>query len=128
MTGAQTKRAFLVGIDEYNPEKNSPSSCRKRFSNLSGCINDVEAMTGILEPRFDFKPGNIHVLINGKATRINIIAQFEKYLVTEANPGDICVFYYSGHGSQVKNSKSTEPDGYDESLVPADSYRVPLRK
>jgi hypothetical protein len=33
------------------------------------------------------------------------------------------VFYYSGHGSQVKNSKSIEPDGYDESLVPADSYR-----
>ena len=123
ITGAQTRRAFLVGIDEYNPERNPTSSCRKRFSNLSGCINDVEAMAGILEARFDFKPGNLHVLINGKATRSNIIAQFEKYLVTQANPGDICVFYYSGHGSQVKNSKSTEPDGYDESLVPADSYR-----
>ncbi len=123
MTGAQTRRAFLVGIDEYSPGKNSPSPCRKRFSNLSGCINDVEAMAGILEARFAFKPGNIHVLINKKATRSNIIAQFEKYLVTEANPGDICVFYYSGHGSQVRNSKSTEPDGYDETLVPADSYR-----
>ena len=120
---AQTRRAFLVGINEYSPQKVSSSPCRKKYSNLSGCINDVEAMAAIFESKFDFKQENIHTLINEKATRNNIINKLNRYLVIEANPGDICVFYFSGHGSQVRNSKSSEYDGYDETLVPADSYK-----
>lgn len=89
ITGAQTRRAFLVGIDEYNPEKNSPSSCRKGFSNLSSCINDVEAMAGILESRFDFKPGNLHVLINGKATSRDFKRQANFFIILSPYPASL---------------------------------------
>lgn len=123
INNAQTRRAFLVGINEYNPVRNLLPYCRKRFSSLSGCINDIEEMAGILEAKYGFEQNNIHLLPDEKATRGNILNCFEKYLINEAAPGDICVFYYSGHGSQVKNSKSPEHDGWDESIVPFDSYR-----
>ena len=41
----------------------------------------------------------------------------------EAKRGDVSVFFYAGHGSQVFNSKSAEQDHLDESLVPADAYK-----
>src|SRR5207253_10478004 len=41
----------------------------------------------------------------------------------EAKPGDVSLFFYAGHGSQVFNSKSPEQDHLDESLVPADAYK-----
>lgn len=122
-TNAQTKRAFLVGIDNYNPGKIQRLDCRKCFSNLYGCINDVDEMAGILEARYQFNHEDIHTLRNENATRDNILTNFETYLIHEAAPNDICVFYYSGHGSQVKNSKSNEPDHLDETIVPSDSYR-----
>jgi hypothetical protein len=121
---AQTRRAFLVGINNYQPkEPIKKTPCRKKWKNLRGCINDVEAIKGILVSRFYFKQGDIHVLKNEEATRNNILSGIETHLIEEAVPGDVCVFYYAGHGSRVKNSKSKEPDKKDETLVPADWYR-----
>jgi hypothetical protein len=121
---AQTRRAFMVGINNYKPEGAiNRSLCRKKWKNLHGCINDVEAIKGILISRFYFKQGDIHVLKNERATRNNILSGIETHLIEEAAPNDVCVFYYAGHGSRVKNSKSNEPDKKDETLVPADWYR-----
>jgi hypothetical protein len=72
--------------------------------------------------QFGFKPGNIHILKDEEATRARILTELKKYLVDETSPGDICLFYYSGHGSRGKNSMSDEPDKMDETLVPADWY------
>jgi hypothetical protein len=123
---AQTRRALLVGINNYKTgEAVEKPLCRKveNIKNLCGCLNDVEAMKGILISRFYFEPGNIHLLINEQATRDNILSGIESYLIKEAAPGDVCVFYFAGHGSRVKNSKSNEPDKKDETLVPVDWYR-----
>jgi hypothetical protein len=123
---AQTRRAFLVGINNYEPKGLVKKPlCRKvkNVENLLGCLNDVEAMKGVLISRFYFKPENIHVLIDEKATRDNILSGIKTYLIKEAEPGDVCVFYFAGHGSRIKNSKSNEPDKRDETLVPADWYR-----
>jgi hypothetical protein len=121
---AQTRRAFLVGINNYEPkEPIKKPMCRKKWKNLCGCLNDVEAMKGILIARFYFRPGDIHVLKNEQATRDNILSGIDTHLIKEAAPGDVCVFYFAGHGSRVKNSKSNEPDKKDETLVPADWFR-----
>jgi hypothetical protein len=123
---AQTYRALLVGINNYKPEEPVETHpCRnvEKVKNLFGCLNDVEAMKGILISRFYFEPGNIHVLTNELATRDKILSGIDTHLIKEAAPGDVCVFYFAGHGSRVKNSKSNEPDKKDETLVPVDWYR-----
>jgi hypothetical protein len=121
---AQARRAFLVGINNYEPEEPIKKPlCRKKWKNLHGCINDVEAVKGVLISRFYFKKEDIHMLKNKEATRDNILSGIETHLIKEAAPGDVCVFYYAGHGSRVQNSKSEEPDKKDETLVPVDWYR-----
>ena len=44
-------------------------------------------------------------------------------LAAAASKDDVVFVYFAGHGSQVRNSKSDEPDLLDESIVPADSRR-----
>ena len=47
----------------------------------------------------------------------------QKNLVDDAQPGDLRLFYYSGHGNHVKNRASTEQQQEDQTLVPADNWR-----
>jgi hypothetical protein len=71
--------------------------------------------------RYGFARDDILLLLDQAATRQRILAGIREHLVGSAEPGAELVFFYAGHGSQVANSKSDEPDGRDESLVPADS-------
>ena len=111
---------------------------RGTWSNLRGSVNDAEAMIALL-PRFGFKPENIHLLCDrtsmdsgdhklceAEATREGILTAIRKYLIDPSREGDVAFFYYAGHGSQMKNSKGRERDGYDESIVPADSIKGAL--
>ena len=38
----------------------------------------------------------------------------------DCQPGDSLVFYFSGHGSRVKDKDHDEVDGFDETLCPVD--------
>ena len=140
------KRALLVGISVYQPQDadkkpkdqgvvksetatRQPASVargggRAAFSNLDGPKKDVAAMREVLAKKYGFTV--IETLEDQKATRAAILDALKKNLINDAAPGDVCVFYYSGHGSRVKNSKGGEPDGYDESMVPADSNQGAL--
>jgi hypothetical protein len=127
---SQTRRALLIGIDIYQPGSGavtltpaSPSPGRGSWQNLNGAVNDMKAMRDILKARYGFKPEHVRVLENDSATRKNILSAFRDHLIQKASPGDICLFFYAGHGSQVANSSTREEDGLDESLVPSDSYR-----
>lgn len=138
---AETRRALLVGINIYQPDGATPgpavgekgeekaisvankSAGRGSWSNLDAAINDLEEMTELLMARYGFQRANIRVLKNSEATRNKILAELQEHLIDAAAPGDVSVFFYAGHGSQVKNSKSTEEDKMDETIVPSDSYR-----
>lgn len=138
------RRALLVGINQYNaqqpPEKKAGGRveslstnqgagqdaipyCPERgsFLNLDGPINDVNEMETLLKGKFGFT--EVYKLIDGQATRSGILAALEKYFISDAVEGDVCVFYYSGHGSRVRDSGNGEQKGYDETIVPADSNR-----
>ncbi|HKQ61124.1 MAG TPA: caspase family protein, partial [Candidatus Polarisedimenticolaceae bacterium] len=125
-------RALLVGIDVYRPAEAAAapaqavsakaSKGRGTWTNLDGAVNDVRAMRELLIAAFGFAPGDIVVLENAEATRERILAEFRRQLIDPAQPGDVGIFYYAGHGSQMANSQSTEADGKDETIVPADSY------
>ena len=131
---AETRRALLIGIDKYVSGK-APSgqtgptimtlaaSGRGDWSDLDGAVNDVDVLQQILTARYGFKPEDIRVLRNFEATRDRILSETKTWLIDAAAPGDVSFFFYAGHGSQVKNSRTEEADGLDESIVPSDANK-----
>lgn len=135
---AETRRAVLVGINVYNPDNLAKSRYRsaaktpsvKRvavkgdpnywgFRDLHGAVADVELMKTLL--------GNLGftdfvVLEDQDATAEAILSALEKNLVDDAQPGDVRVFYYSGHGNHIKNTASKEVNGEDQTIIPADHW------
>ena len=106
-----TKKALLVGINIYKPELGS---------NLRGCVNDVENIRELLVNYFGFNPENIRVIINERATKLDILERLG-WLLSETVSGDELVFHYSGHGSQVRDRHGDElDDDLDEILCPHD--------
>lgn len=83
-------------------------------SALRGCINDARNIERLLqEHKFD----DIRLVLEGAATTEGIKNALE-WLVQGAAPGDILVFHYSGHGSQLPSR--TEADGWEEIICPID--------
>ena len=129
------RRALLIGINTYEPTAEerqklaaaakppkSKKPGRGNFQDLDGCVNDVEEMRALLIARFGFKPGEVLMLTNRQATREAIFDGISRHLVQASHSNDVAFFFYAGHGSQVVNSKSDEPDKRDETIVPADSW------
>src|SRR5882724_5283765 len=106
------KWALLVGINRYKSDK---------ISELAGSLNDVEEMKELLIGKFQFPPENILVLKDSQATHAAIINAIQTHLIAKAQPGDIVVFHYSGHGSQMKDVTHKMINGVDETIVPYDS-------
>ncbi|HEY9606570.1 MAG TPA: caspase family protein [Allocoleopsis sp.] len=110
------KLALLVGINQY-PYPDA----------LEGCVNDVELQRHLLIYRFGFNPKDIYTLTDAQATRSGILDAFEEHLIKQAKPGDVVVYHYSGHGSQVLDPdsiavNSTDPDGkLSGTFVPVNS-------
>ncbi len=126
---AGERRALLIGIDDYSAEGLEPAAGqetaagRSAWPDLYGAVNDATAMRGMLIARYGFEARNVRLLIDQEATRAAILAAIDRHLIKPSGTGDHAVFFFAGHGSQVVNSKSDEPDGMDETRVPADSRR-----
>ncbi len=128
---AITKRALLIGIDIYVPTATTPevfanrgkANERSGWENLNGCLNDAKSMRSIIMARYGFMENNIDTLFNQKASRQGILDGIQK-LINTSQPGDVVFFYYAGHGSQVKNSKSYDGTGWDQTIVPADLWDI----
>jgi len=105
---AQTRRALLVGVNEY-----------RAVPSLQGSLNDIAAMQEVLVTRWGFARAQVRTLTDSAATRAGILAALNQ-LVREAQPNDLVYFHYSGHGSQVEDLNGDEEDGLDETLVPHD--------
>ena len=129
-----TKRALLIGINQYNAafppqccgpaQKNCNPDDQKPtpgpIQNLCGPVFDIKSFAKILEKNFDFDPANVHVLLDSQASRKNILDGIDKFLNEDAKPGDLSVFIYAGHGSQRFNSLSDKPGHWDQTIVPQD--------
>jgi Caspase domain len=115
-TDNRQKWALLIGINSY------PNFAPR--GQLTGCINDVEAMRRTLIDSFNFPESQVESLTDEQATREGILGAM-KDLVQRVGPDDIVVVHYSGHGSQMTDVEGDEPDGLDETIVPHDSGRAP---
>jgi len=103
-TRVGSRRALCVGINAY-PQPNR----------LTGCVQDTVLWQKVLTAaQFD-----VEVLLDERATRANIVSELTT-LVRSSKAGDLLVFHYSGHGTQVPDTDGDEEDGQDEALVPVD--------
>jgi hypothetical protein len=95
------KQAVCVGINNY------PGI----FNDLKGCVNDAKDWSAWLQG-LGF---NVSLMLDSQATRASVKARLQG-LVNATNAGDIAVFTYSGHGTQVVEAGSDEGDPYDEAI------------
>ena len=118
-TGIADKVALLVGINKYEHEKSDGA-----WADLLGCVRDMERMRELLIRRFGFKPEDIVVLTDDKATHKALLDAFYRGLILRAGPQTEAFFYYAGHGSRVRDRSSLagkEQDGKDSTYVVYDS-------
>jgi hypothetical protein len=103
-----SKKALLIGINYIGTS-----------NELSGCINDVDAMEKML-----MKTGfNNFVKLTDKTlvkpTKSAILNAFTN-LLRSSKVGDLLCFFYSGHGSYILDRSGDEVDGRDEAIVSLD--------
>jgi len=124
-TGQPVRRALLIGIDDYTASTLPVVTAveHRGWPDLQGAANDTRILSDMLVLRYGFERKNIVTLTNQQATRAAILSAIERHLVRPARKGDIVFYYFAGHGAQVPNPESDEPDQLDESIVPADSRR-----
>jgi hypothetical protein len=103
------KKAVCVGINNYPGTSND----------LQGCVNDANDWCALLTER-GFEAS---LLLDSQATRQNVKMALEN-LIVPAKEGDIVVFSYSGHGTQVFDASGDEGDTYDEAIYVYDGTIV----
>lgn len=109
-------RALLVGLKSVDPTHYAGQA---RIRGVEGCEADVDAMTRILQPLgYD-----IQILKTRSATVDGVLRDLRD-AVRKTREADIFVFYFSGHGDQVRDRDGDEADGYDEALACFDGQLV----
>jgi hypothetical protein len=111
-----TKYALLIGINY-----------RGTFASLKGCINDVQDVKNLIIS-WGFPQENITFMTDDTKGAMhpnayNVTYQLNK-LCSILKPGDQAVFYYSGHGTRIRDISKDEVSGYDSCLVPIDFRTV----
>lgn len=110
---AQRKRAFLVGISHYDTALTG-----YQWNNING-VEDVNLLNPVLQ-----KQGfSITTLSDGQATFDNIVRQITQ-LTNKTKKGDVVYLHFSTHGQPVEDLNGDEEDGWDESIVPIDAYKI----
>jgi hypothetical protein len=102
-----SRRALCVGINDY------PTAP------LSGCVADVEVWDSLLAGA----GFSVTRLLNNRATRAAIVNSLER-MIAASRRGDVLVFQFSGHGTQVPDLNGDEAKGdtagLDEAICPFD--------
>lgn len=110
---AQRKRAFMVGISHYDTALTG-----YLWNNING-VEDVLLLSPILKKQgFDLLS-----LLDDQATFDNICREFAQF-ISKTKRGDIIYVHFSTHGQPVEDMNGDEADGWDESIVPIDAYKL----
>ena len=104
--------ALIVGIGDYPGTQSDLGTVP---------MKDAMAMRDVLVAKFGFQDKNVVVLLDEDGNREHIINAFTRHL-GQAGPNGVAVFYYSGHGMQLRENVATggaqdaEDDNVDEAL------------
>src|SRR5687768_1591890 len=111
---AATRYALIVGISDYT------NFGKEIGGDLPGARFDALGFRDVLIARYGFEPANIHLVLDKEATRQRIVSELKTWLPSAAKPGDLVVFFFAGHGSQMWDTNGDEEDGLDETMCPTD--------
>ena len=99
--------AVIVGIEDY-----------QSITDLSYTIDDALDMQDVLVSYGNWDMGNIQVLTDGNASKSDIKSAIN-IMVNSADADDVCLFFFSGHGSRIPDEKDgDEADTFDEVICP----------
>ena len=112
------KYALLVGLNYPDEEK----------LELNASYNDVLAVEKFLIEQEGFDNDHILILTDKKIgdnkeslnTNFFSIVRRMKEMVALSNKNDILFFYFTGHGTQMKDTGGDEADYMDEVFLPSD--------
>lgn len=110
---AQRKRAFLVGISHYDTALTG-----YQWNNING-VEDINLLSPVLKNQ----GFTTTALLDEKATFDNIVRQLAQF-TNKTKKGDIVYIHFSTHGQPVEDLNGDEEDGWDESIVPIDAYKI----
>lgn len=110
---AQRKRAFLVGISHYDTALTG-----YQWNNING-VEDIN----LLSPEIKNQGVTTTTLLDKEATFDNIVIQLTQF-TNKTKKGDIVYLHFSTHGQPVEDLNGDEEDGWDESIVPIDAYKI----
>lgn len=113
---AATRKALLIGVGTYQhlPYINSQG---ERLDNLKGPGNDVQKIKELLVSGYGFRPEEIQLLKDREATREAVLKAFDQWLIQGTKPGDLAVFYFSGHGTRISRGSQD----YYKAICPHDA-------
>ena len=121
---AQTTHALLVGVGNYLSPANCPDpklvAIPDGVRSLRCPENDVAIFKSLLLDKYAASQCLPQVLLHEQATR-NAVVEALQAFAGRCNADDTFIFYYSGHGAQIKNPRSPEADRLDEVLLPYDA-------
>lgn len=109
------KKALLIGIDYINTDYQ-----------LAGCINDVTDINTTLISKYGYMQNNITILTDNttiQPTKINILNALNN-LINNSLPTDILCFYYSGHGTQIRDTTGHEISNFNDALYTLDAQLI----
>jgi hypothetical protein len=111
-TGGSRVWTVSVGISDY------PGSA----NDLPECANDAVKIAEALRNQGLTTADREILLTDANATRANIRSALSR-VAAGIQPGDVFVFFYSGHGGQTRAARADDPnelDGLDEYIVAHD--------
>lgn len=113
VVNAQRKRAFLVGISHYDTALTG-----YQWNNING-VEDVNLLGSVLKNQ----GFTATTLLDEQATFDNIVSRITQF-INKTKKGDIVYLHFSTHGQPVEDQNGDEEDGWDESIVPVDAYKM----
>jgi hypothetical protein len=103
--------AVIVGIEDY-----------ESINDLSYTVDDAEDMQTVLLSYDNWDMENIQFLTDDKASWLGVQNAIDE-MATSSDSNDVCLFFFSGHGSRIPDEDGDEgkSDHYDEVICPYDT-------
>lgn len=111
--GSGRLHGIFMGISDY-PD-------RRKMGDLDFTAEDAKKMYEAMPGLGGMQPGQSFLFMDADASAANLRASLAK-IAADSRPGDMFVFFYSGHGSRVPRTswQPSDPDGIDETIELSD--------